>query len=136
MPQNVSLVELQDFFKDANGRSISLSLLTIHFLGVNPQEDIHSSLKDARATAVCYKRMQAMKSAGLSKFQCGMFDQFRKTMAGKHTSTHQWEACKCGLTRKNAGKKKKGSKSRNSNLVNMKLYVIDDPNDSKFEDNW
>lgn len=121
LPPNVSLVELHEFFKDANGQPIKLSLLTLHFLGVNPQEDVHSSLKDARATAVCYKRMKAMKAVGLSQFQCDMFDKLRKTMGGKNKSTHPWEACHCGLTKKNGGKKKKGSKSRNTGFVNTKL---------------
>jgi hypothetical protein len=122
----MKICELQDFFTDQNHQPIKLSQLAIHFIGTDPQEGAHSSVRDARITAICYRRMVAFKAAGFLKFECESFNEFRRKMKNAPKPKQIWEPCRCGLTKKKVAKTKQPSQM-------ARLYVFDDADLSDWE---
>jgi len=55
---DVSIHEIQTFFRDLKSHPISLSLLSERFIGEDIQEKCYSSFADARLTTICYMKMQ------------------------------------------------------------------------------
>lgn len=102
LPTNCTTFDIQSFFKDEFGESVSLAQLGEHFTGQHFQEAAHSSLADARMTALAYKRMLKFKSEGYLVFNCPDFDDFRAEMKEKKKAAgfkKRWEKCKCFLTK-------------------------------------
>lgn len=83
LPGNCTAFDIQDFFIDEVGESVSLAQLGEHFTGQAFQDAAHSSLADARMTALAYKRMLKFNSEGYLSFHCPDFDDFRAEMKEK-----------------------------------------------------
>ncbi len=102
LPGNCTAFDIQEFFKDEVGESVSLAQLGEHFTGRAFQDAAHSSLADARMTALAYKRMLKFKSEGYLSFHCPDFDDFRGEMKKKKKAgafKKRWGKCKCFLTK-------------------------------------
>jgi hypothetical protein len=98
LPGNCTTFDIQTFFKDENGESISLAHLGVHFTGQSFQDATHSSLADARMTALAYKRIMKFQNEGFQTFFCPDFNDFRADMKQKKKAgafKKRWEKCKC-----------------------------------------
>jgi len=104
LPFDASINDIQRFYRDFKGDPISLSLLSRHFIGEDIQEKCHSSIADARLTAICYKKMQRLKAEGMERFSCPEMDLLRADAPKKPTV--KWDRCTCGSS-KSKGKKKR-----------------------------
>lgn len=100
------IMDTQDFFRDKQNHPISLARLSEHFLGENLQSGKHSSIIDARITAICVRRMKKFQELGFFRFQCQDFDTQSNTKQKK--GNPGWDSrCTCGLVSKTVKKKKR-----------------------------
>jgi hypothetical protein len=105
----IKIRDIQDYFRDKKGNPISLSMLGEHFTGENIQASHHSSIKDARMTAVCYRRMMKMKDAGMSRFHCEILEELRNAPKPIPKPSHLWDRkCCCGAKKHPKNRKKLG----------------------------
>jgi hypothetical protein len=58
----------------------------VHFTGQSFQDATHSSLADARMTALAYKRILKFQNEGFQTFFCPDFNDFRADMKQKKKS--------------------------------------------------
>jgi hypothetical protein len=102
------VLDIQDFFRDRKNQPISLSRLSEHFLGENMQSGKHSSIVDARITAICVRRMKKFQELGFVRFQCQKFDTQPNPRQKK--GNPGWDTrCTCGLVNQTAKKKTLGT---------------------------
>lgn len=112
--------DIQDFFKDAKGQPISLALLGEHFLGEDVQGVQHSSIKDARLTALCDRKREMFKEFDMNRFSCPVMDEIRNNpRTNSKKKQINFDRCTCGTAKPK--KKKNGKKS-----ASQTIYVIDD----------
>jgi hypothetical protein len=67
--------DIQSFFRDFKNQPLSLSCPSEHFLGENMYDGTHSSIADARITAICYKKMKMLLNQGFVRFSCPVMDE-------------------------------------------------------------
>ncbi|CAG7819651.1 unnamed protein product [Allacma fusca] len=107
-PESGASKDIQEFYRDAKNQPIGLGVLSEHFLGQDMQEKIHSSIVDARVTAVCYRRIIKMKSDEKERYDCEVFHDLRDSI-GKPKRQANWDRkCTCGATKTKMKNKKKG----------------------------
>ncbi|CAL8069325.1 unnamed protein product [Orchesella dallaii] len=113
MPFNVKLMDVQDFYRDSAGQPISLAQLSEHFIGCSMHENKHSSIADARFTAICYHKMIKFQRAGMTRFSCPVMDEMRKNPKNnpRNRSQMTFDRCTCGVIAANP----KGKKSKKKN---------------------
>jgi inhibitor of KinA sporulation pathway (predicted exonuclease) len=113
--------DIQDFFKDSKGQPISLACLGMHFLGEDVQGTKHSSIKDARLTALCDRKREMFKEFDMNRFSCPVMDQIRKnSQTNPKKKQINFDRCTCGTAK---GKKKKRSGNKSTAQA---IYLIDD----------
>jgi len=119
MPFPVTIMEMKEFYVDYKDQPISLAYLSDHFLGESKQEGGHSSIRDARVTAICYHRMMKLKKEGFSKFACPLMDITRMdpTSNPKLKSTQKWDKCRCNANQRIKNKKRKNKLSSFMNIT-------------------
>lgn len=113
--------DIQDFYRDSKGQPISLAYLGEHFLGENIHGSTHSSIKDARLTALCDRKRIKLKEINENRFSCPVMDEIRCDPQSKLKKNQhiKFDRCTCGASK---NKKKKSGKKP----VSQSIYVIDD----------
>jgi hypothetical protein len=66
----------------------------------------HSSIADARITAICYKKMKMLLNKGFVRFSCPVMDEIRKMPKTKPKHPNLWEKCTCGSSGGKKSRKK------------------------------
>lgn len=88
-------------------------MLSQHFLGENVQATTHSSITDARLTALCYRKMIRFKEIGMERFSCPVMDEIRSKPVKKELM--RFDRCTCGKAQ--PGKKRRGGGKSGTNTA-------------------
>lgn len=117
--------DIQDFYKDPNNQPVGLGQLSEHFLGENVQSTTaHSSIADARITALCYRKMLRFKSIGMTRFSCPVMDEIRMTPKPKQQKEKGFfDRCTCGKVQPNNGGEP-NKIQKNQNIANVLIILI------------
>lgn len=136
----VQLRDIQTFYRDSKGQAISLGYLGEHFLGEEFHNGRHSSIRDARLTAIADRKAEVFKKEGFHRFCCPVMDKLRldpsNNPKNKYQGNIRYDTCTCGVAKKNqtgkATKKKKKPKPIKK-VIHCAEYSDEDENNL---DDW
>lgn len=111
----ITLLDIQDFYKDSALDKISLGYLAYHFTGEDFHKGTHSSIKDARMTAIVHRKAEILKKQGMTRFACPILDEMRKDPANnpKNKVKIKYDSCSCGRSNEQSNPPSNPGKKRN-----------------------
>lgn len=136
----VTLRDIQTFYSDSKAQPISLGYLGEHFLGEEFHNGRHSSIRDARLTAIADRKAEMLKKEGFHRFCCPVMDNLRldpsNNPKNKYQGNIRFDSCTCGVGKnKQAGKRTK--KKKQPKPIKQVLYTPDlDEDDEDDLNDW